>query len=113
MPSRIQGEGGFVKLYRSLIDWEWFQDQNTLQVWIYILMRVNYEPSRFRGMKIGRGEMIESIREIANKTGLTADQVRTAIVHLKSTGEITSKGTRYGTRIKVLNYAVYQGAGHE
>ena len=108
MPTKIQGEGGYVKVYRSLIDWGWFQDVNTAHLWIYILARVNYEPSRFKGMRVGRGEMVESLSEISKKTGLSVDQIRTALKHLNSTGEITSKGTRYGMRIKVLKYAVYQ-----
>lgn len=106
--TKTQGEGGYVKIHRSLLDWEWFQDRNTLQVWMYILIRANYEPSRFMGMKIGRGEMIESLAEMAEHTGLTVRKVRTALNHLKTTGEIACKSTRYGTRVRVLNYAVYQ-----
>lgn len=107
--TKTQGEGGYVKIYRAITDWEWFQDPNTLQLWLYILIRVNYEPSRFRGIKVGRGEMIESLQELAEHTGLTVNKVRTALDHLKTTREITCKTTRHGTLIKVLNYAVYQG----
>ena len=110
MPTRTQGEGGYIKIYRSIVDWEWFQDHNTLHLWIYILLRANYEPSRFMGMKIQRGEMIESLAVMAENTGLTINEVRTALRHLNSTGEITSKGTRFGTRIKVHKYAMYQGS---
>lgn len=106
--TKTQGEGGYVKIHRSLLDWEWFQDRNTLQVWLYILIRANYEPSRFMGMKIGRGEMIESLAEMAERTGLTKSKVRTALEHLKIARQIACQKTRYGMRIKVLNYAVYQ-----
>ena len=104
----MQGEGGYVKSYRSLIDWEWFTDVNTAHLWTYILLRVNYEPSRFRGIEIKRGEMLESIGTIAKRTGLSVKSVRTALKHLESTGEVACQRARYGMRISVLKYAIYQ-----
>ena len=108
MPSRTQGDGGYVKLYRSLADWEWFKDVKTAHLWMYILLRANYEPSTFMGIKIRRGELLESQQSMAEATGLSRQSVRTALKHLKSTGEITYRVTRYGTHIKVHNYALYQ-----
>lgn len=105
----IQGEGGYVRDYRSTVNWEWFTDVNTAHLWEYIRLRVNYEPSRFRGMVIQRGEMIESISTMAVRTGLTPRKVRTALDHLKSTGEVTCKPTRYGMLICAVKYAFFQG----
>lgn len=103
-----QGENGYVKDYRSTIDWEWFTDVNTAHLWEYIRLRVNYEPSRFRGMEIRRGEMLESLPVIAANTGLSVKSVRTALEHLKRTGEIETKPTRYGTLIFAVKYAFFQ-----
>ena len=104
----MKGEGGFVRDYRSTIDWEWFTDVNTAHLWEYIRLRVNYEPSRFRGMEIKRGQMIESISTIAKNTGLTYSQVRTALKHLKMTGEIACNLTRYGMLISAVKYDDFQ-----
>lgn len=104
----MQGEGGFVKDYRSTIDWEWFTDPNTAHLWEYIRLRANYEPSRFRGMEIGRGEFLESLSMIALRTGLSVKSVRTALEHLKNTGEVACKPTRFGMLISVVKYALYQ-----
>ena len=106
--ARVQGENGYIKSYRSLLDWEWFTDGNTLRTWIYILHRANYEPSRFRGYEIGRGEFIESQEIMAKNIGVSRRGLRTALKHLKSTGEIDTQVTNYGTIIKVLKYAIYQ-----
>ena len=106
--ARVQGENGYIKSYRSLLDWEWFTDGNTLRTWIYILHRANYEPSRFRGYEIGRGEFIESMDTMAHNIGITRNQLRTALKHLKSTGEIDTQITNLGTIVKVLKYAIYQ-----
>ena len=104
-------QNGFVKLYRSTLDWEWFTDHVTTHVWLYILMRVNWEPSKYKGVRIRRGEMLESLAAMAENTGLSIQQIRTALKHLKSTGEITTKATRYGTVISVVKYSIYQGMG--
>lgn len=103
-----QGEGGFVRDYRSTLDWEWFTDVNTAHLWEYIRLRVNYEPSRFRGMEIKRGQMLESIDTMAKRTGLTYSQVRTALKHLKKTGEVACTVTRYGMLISAVKYDDFQ-----
>lgn len=108
MPVRTQGEQGYIKLFRSLMSWEWFDDEKTLKLLVYLLLRVNYEPSRFRGMEIGRGEVLESLKTISENTKMSVQSVRTALNHLKSTGEVTCKVTRYGLLIKVLKYSLYQ-----
>lgn len=102
-------EEGFVKIYRSLLNWEWFDDAKTLQVWIYILLRVQYEDTRWRGIQIKRGQMLESLPTIAKNTGMSVQSVRTAILHLKSTCNLTCKSTRYGLLISVIKWADFQG----
>ena len=109
----MQGEGGFVKDYRSKLDWEWFTDPKTAHLWEYICLRVNYEPSRFRGIEIRRGEMLESIKTISKNTGLSEKNVRTALEHLKSTGEVACKRTRYGLLINAIKYAHFQSQERE
>ena len=104
----MQGEGGYIRIYRSLIDWEWFTDANTAHLWEYICLRVNYEPSRFRGIEIKRGQMLESMATISKRTGLTYKQVRTALDHLKKTGEIECQRAMYGMLITVIKYDDFQ-----
>lgn len=107
---KTQGKSGFVKTYRTLLDWEWFDDPHTAHLWQYILLRVNYEPSQFKGLTIDRGQMLESVASMAAHTGMSVRQTRTALSHLESTGEVTRKVTRHGSLITVHNYAVYQGS---
>lgn len=104
---------GFVKLYRTTLEWEWYKDVNTAHLWLYILMRANYEPTRFKGMRIDRGQMLESLPVIAENTGLTVRNIRTALNHLKLTGEVICKPTRYGTLITVVKYSIYQQSPNE
>lgn len=42
-------EGGYVKIYRRLKDWEWYSDANTARVYLHILLSANHRTVRFKG----------------------------------------------------------------
>jgi hypothetical protein len=98
----------FIKLDRNIQDWRWYTNANTFRVFIHLLLNANIKPNDFENAKIKRGELATSYNSLANSLKLTNQQVRTAISHLKSTGEITI--TRYSKFIviSIVNYAQYQ-----
>ena len=79
-------EGGFILLHRSILRWEWYGDLNTARLFIHLLLTVNYEPQRWQGIAVERGQRVASLAKLADETGLTVKQVRTALEHLKRTG---------------------------
>lgn len=99
---------GFIKIYRSLIGWEWYDDLNTTRLFIHLLLTVNYENQPWQGIEIKRGQRVTSIGKLAQETGLSYQNIRTSISRLKSTGEITIKSTNKYTLITVENYGLYQ-----
>lgn len=99
---------GFFKVDRGILEWEWFKDHKTLAVWIWILASVNFKSGHFRGEEIQPGEVATSIDSIAISTALSPMQVRTALKHLKLTGEITSRIRPKYQVITVINWEKYQ-----
>lgn len=99
---------GFFKLYRSMINWEWFKDSSTLHVFIYCLLKANHKDQRYKGDVVKRGSFFTSRKIIAEETGLTEQSVRTALKHLKLTNELTISTSPKGTVISVNNYDEYQ-----
>lgn len=99
----------FIKLDRNIQEWRWFKDGNTFRVFIYLLLNANVKKNGFKGIDINRGQLATSRKSISEKLGLTEMQVRTAIKHLKLTGEITSKIYRDFSLYTVVNYELYQG----
>lgn len=102
---------GWIKLYRSILDWEWWDDTNTRALFIYCLLMANSEERQWRGMTIPAGSFVTSREGLADGTGLSEQQVRTSLGKLKSTGEITSKSTNKNTIITICNYSIYQSNG--
>ena len=98
----------FIKLDRNIINWRWYQNANTFRVFIHLLMIANVSSHNFEDIIIRRGEVATSYDKIANTLNLTVQQVRTAISHLKSTGEITAKIYPKFQVITITNYNLYQ-----
>lgn len=99
---------GFIVIQRKMLEWEWHDDPNTLALWIHILLITNWKPNKWHGIEIPRGTCLRSLGALAEETGMSVRNVRTALTHLKTTGEVTTQSTRYGLLINVINYAKYQ-----
>lgn len=81
----------YIKLFYSLIDWEWFHDPNTFVVFAHLLLRANRKQQKYAGDVIKRGEVLASLDFLAKDTGLSIQNVRTALKNLKSTHDITQR----------------------
>ena len=101
-------EDGWIKLHRVFLHWEWFDDPNTLKLFIYLLLSVNYENKRWRGATVKPGQIITSYQHLANELGLTYEQTRRATAKLKRTGEITYEGTPNYSLITLNKWEMYQ-----
>lgn len=99
---------GYIKLFRSIENWEWYDDMPTFKLFVHCLLRANHQPREWRGIKIDRGQFVTSYEKLAVGAGLTKKQVRTAIKKLKSTGEVAHEGHTQYSVITVNNYDLYQ-----
>lgn len=104
-------EGGFIKLYRSMKDWEWFSNPNVLVVFVHCLLRANWKDGRFQGHEVKRGSFVTSLSGMAKETGLSVKQVRTALMHLERTNEVARLSTSKWSVITITNYDLYQSEG--
>ena len=98
----------FIKLDRDILNWRWAQDPNTFNIFVHLLLLANWKEHEFEGVTIHPGDVVTSYPKLAQQSGLTVQNVRTAIKHLKSTGEITATTYPKFTVISIPNYAFYQ-----
>ena len=101
-------ENGYIKLYRSLLSWEWYDSTETVRLFIHLLLTANYEPKQWRGITIERGQRVCSIATLSKETSLSPRTVRTCIERLISTSELTKLSTPQYTVLSIKNYDVYQ-----
>jgi len=57
---------GWIKLHRSIIDWEWFEDSNALKLLIYLNCKVNIEDKKWNGIVIKKGSMVLSWKTLSD-----------------------------------------------
>ncbi len=101
-------EKGFISLDRKMLNWEWFKDSNTTHVFVYMLLKAEWADVKYRGEIIKRGSFVSTLSEIAVGTGLTVQNVRTALRHLQLTNDVTYETNRQYSVFTVVNYNKYQ-----
>ena len=101
---------GYIKLYRKMVQWGWYKETNTKAVFLHLLFMAQFEPCYFKGLYLEVGQVATSYREISLETGISERSVRTAIEHLKSTGELTQEASHKFSVFTLKNYSEYQGS---
>lgn len=99
---------GYIKIDRKILEWEWYKNINTKILFLHMLLKANWKDGKFEGKLIPRGSFVSSIPKLALENDLTINEVRTALKHLKETGEITVKSHSKYSVYTVTNYTLYQ-----
>lgn len=99
---------GWIKIHRKILEWEWYNDNNTKVVFLHLLLTANHKEKEWRGITVKRGELITSTANLASQLGLTTKQIRRCLDNLKSTGELGMKRASNGAHLTLCNYNSYQ-----
>ncbi len=99
---------GWIKIHRKIVDWEWFTEPHTFQVFMYLLLTANHEEKQWKGVTVKRGQKIVGRKSLAQTLHISEQSVRTALNHLKSTNEITIKTTSKYSLVTIQNWDKYQ-----
>lgn len=99
---------GYVKVFRTLLQWEWYRDQNTKALFLHLLLMACYKNTRYKGVDIPRGSYAATVGKLAQETGMSVKCVRTALEHLQSTGEVAIEATNRFSVLRIVRYDVYQ-----
>lgn len=95
---------GFVQLSDDLSSWEWFNDKNTVYVYIRLLLGASWGERDYRGVHLQRGQLVISQREFADKCGISRQELRTILDRLIATHKITQTSTHKFSLITVVEY---------
>ena len=99
---------GWIKLWRQFTYWEWYSDIYVKSVFLHLLISANHKDGSWRGVPIGKGQLVTSLDHLSHELHLSVQQIRTALNKLKSTNEITIKSTNKFSIITICKYDNYQ-----
>lgn len=105
--------GSWIKLDRNITKWGWYTDANTVRVFIHLILKANIEDKIFMGIPVRRGELVSSYPKLASELNLSIKSVRTAISHLKQTGEVAVNTYSKFSLFIIENYEKYQDVPEE
>lgn len=104
----VQELNGYIKLFRKLIKWRWYQDSVVKDLFLHCLIYASFRDFDWMDQKLKAGQFVTSYKRLSEDLGFTVQQIRTALKKLESTGEITSKSTNKFTVVTVVNWENYQ-----
>lgn len=98
----------FILINRKILQWGWYKDANTFRVFIHLLLNANWKDGEYLGHKILRGQCVFGLKKLTDDLGISIQQARTALSHLKSTNEITITSTNKFSIATIVKYNNYQ-----
>jgi hypothetical protein len=100
---------GFIKIHRKIKRWGWYSDPAVFNLFLHLIIEANWTDKVSLGVPVAKGQVITGRKKLAKQTGLSEQQVRTALIKLAQTGEISTnvKANKY-TIITIRNYRQYQ-----
>ena len=101
---QLKTNNGFVKLPRTILEWEWYDHPEVSRVYIHLLLKVNYATARWRGMEILEGEHITSTAKLSTELNMSEFKVRESLSKLEKTGFLKKTTTNKFTKLKLLQY---------
>ena len=101
-------DDGYILIHRKIINWQWYSNKNDRLLFIHCLISANWKDGWFNGEKIPRGSFATSLSNLSKECGLTLQQTRTSLNHLKSTNELTHHTNKQFSIITINNYDKYQ-----
>lgn len=104
----LMNDDGYIKISRKILEWEWYDDMNTKSLFLHLLLKATYKDKRYMGEIIPRGSYASSIRNLADETGMSVQNIRTSLKRLEVTQEVTRFQHGKFTVFTVNNYDKYQ-----
>jgi len=95
---------GWIKLHRSLKDWQWYDDHNATRLLLHLLLSVNYEDRIWKGQTIKSGTIVTSWENLAKEVGLSVKQIRTAMDKLERSQEVTRYTTNKWQAVSLVKW---------
>ncbi len=103
---------GFISLHRKILDNPLSKKPHWAWLWIYLLLRANYEETEIiwngQNLKIEKGSFITGRNSLAKETGIPASTIEDILKYLETQQQIRQQKNNKYRVITILNWEKYQ-----
>lgn len=100
--------GGYIKLFRKMTDWEYYNNPAIKAVWIHLLLKASTKTYKRGKYTLKRGQVFVTERELMGELGLTRSKVRTSLQKLHQNNQIIATKVWHGKLVTIVNFDDYQ-----
>lgn len=97
----------YIKQTRSLEEWEYYGSPNDITVLTHLQHRASFKPHGYKGVWLDVGQCVIGYEELGRECGLSYQNVRTCIKHMKKTGVLTTEVTPKGLIVTLNRFMLF------
>ena len=109
--------GGYVKLYRSLLNKGYWEDPEYIKLWLYLLLNATFYPREYLAggkiLELKQGQLITGRRKLAEALRINEYKVLRILKCFENEQQIAQEGHSKYTIITILNWDKYQGSAQQ
>jgi hypothetical protein len=109
-------DNGWIKLWRRVILNPIFKDDALIKCWVYCLLRANHETKDFlvnhQMVSCEPGEFVTGRYSANLELGWKSKKFERKVESLRRMGFLTKQTTNQYTKIKIINWSIYQGSNN-
>ena len=101
-------DGGWVKLHRKLLEWEWYEDAHMVHLLVHLLLTASHEDRKYKGLTIKRGQLATTTKELAEALGTSRTSIWRRLKRLEVERFVKLEVKQKETVITICKYDSYQ-----
>ena len=98
----------YIILNDNFFSWRWFRNVKVTIVYLWLLLCANEKDGYYEKDFIPRGSIVTNNSIIAERCGMTIQNVRTVLANLEETGEITRERRNHYQIITLTDYESFK-----
>lgn len=97
-----------VKFYRNIIEWQWFNVPEMVQLIMYYVCKADHEPYDVDGVLVGRGQVLITRKDVCSSLNMSEQTFKTCMKRLIADRKIMTTTDMFkSTLVTVLNFSRY------
>ena len=100
--------GGWVKLHRKLLEWEWYGDAHMVHLLVHLLLTASHERKEYKGLTIKRGQLATTTKELSEALGTSRTSIWRRLKRLEMERFEELEVKQKETVITICKYDSYQ-----